>query len=119
MSSNGESLKSIVQKLVELDEEELRYKNLLNEIKDKKEEVSDIVMNMMVSNKIQDKDIILNGTKIKYLTTRNQEPVTKKLINDKLQLFFNDKNKADEVTHFIYDQRKVITKNSLQIKKIN
>jgi thioester reductase-like protein len=119
MSSQGDNLKLVVQKLVELDEEEQRYKNLLNEIKDKKEEVSDILMNMMVSNNIQNKDIILNGKKIKYLTTRTQETVTKKLINDKLELYFNDKKKANEVTQFIYEKRNVITKNALQIKKIN
>jgi len=115
MSSHGENLKSAVQKLIELDEEEQRYKNLLNEIKDKKEEISDIVMNMIVTNNIQEKDIILGEKKVKYTTSRTQENITKKLINDKLEQYFNDKKKAYEATQFIYDNRNVITKNLLKI----
>jgi hypothetical protein len=112
---SSENLKIVVQKLIELDEEEARYKNLLNEIKDKKEEMSDIVMNIIISQKIEEKDIILGEKKVKCITTRNPESITKKLINDKLEMYFNDRKRANEVTQFIYSQRNVITKKLLKI----
>ena len=110
-----ESLKSYVQKLIELDEQETKYKALLNEIKDKKEEVSETLMNIMVTNQIQDKDIILAGKKVKYAVSNTQEAITKKLILDKLTLYFKDAKQAEQVTQFIYDQRNTVTKNYLKI----
>jgi len=115
MSIEKESLKSYVQKLIELDDEETKYKALLNEIKDKKEEVSETLMNIMVSNQIQDKDIILGGKKVKYSVSNTQESITKKLILDKLTLYFKDAKEAEKVTQFIYDQRNTVTKNYLKI----
>lgn len=115
MSLEKESLKTYVQKLIELEDEETKYKTILNEIKDKKEEVSDILMNFMVSNQIQDKDIILGGKKVKYSTLRTQESITKKLILDKLTLFLKDEKQAEQATQFIYDQRNTVTKNFLKI----
>ena len=110
-----ESLKSYVQKLIELDEQETKYKALLNEIKDKKEDVSETLMNIMVTNQIQDKDIILGGKKVKYAVSNTQEAITTKLILDKLTLYFKDAKQAEQVTQFIYDQRNTVTKNYLKI----
>jgi hypothetical protein len=115
MSLEKENLKTYVQKLIELEDEEAKYKTILNEIKDKKEEVSEILMNFMVSNQIQDKDIILAGKKVKYSTSRTQESITKKLILDKLTLFLKDEKQAESATQFIYDQRNTVTKNFLKI----
>jgi len=115
MSLGKENLKTYVQKLIELEDEEAKYKTILNEIKDKKEEVSEILMNFMVSNQIQDKDIILAGKKVKYSTSKTQESITKKLILDKLTLFLKDEKHAEQATQFIYDQRNTVTKNFLKI----
>lgn len=115
MSVEKESLKSYVQKLLELDEQETKYKTILNEIKDQKEEVSETLMNIMVSKQIQDKDIILGGKKVKYAVSNTQESITKKLILDKLTLYFKDAKEAEKVTQFIYDQRNTVTKNYLKI----
>ncbi len=115
MSIEKESLKSYVQKLIELDNEEAKYKTILNEIKDKKEEVSETLINILVTNQIQDKDIILGGKKVKYSVLNTQESITKKLILDKLTMFLKDEKLAEQATQFIYDKRNIITKNILKI----
>jgi len=115
MSIEKESLKPCVQKLIELDNEEAKYKAILNEIKDKKEEVSEILINILVSTQSQHKDIFLGGKKVKYSVLNTQESITKKLILDKLTMFLKDEKLAEQATQFIYDKRNIITKNILKI----
>ncbi len=77
----------------------------------------------MNENNMQNKNIILSDGKLRYVTTKTSESITKKYIQAKLTEFFNDKEKAKEVTNYIYDTRnqngKCPIKEKYKIKRSN
>lgn len=103
---------------IKLDEEEKKYKFNIKNIKDKKDQLEENILEYMRSNQIEHKDINLGtGGKLKYAQIKVQENITKKLIIDKLSKYFNDSDKAREITDFIYSDRKNDTK--IYLKKID
>ena len=111
--------KEYITKLVELEEKEDKYKNILNEIKKEKEILNDKIIDFMQKNNITDKDIILGDKKIKYIKSKVSENITKKLIENRLKKFFNNNNQAEEVLNFIYNDRNMNEKVSLKISLVN
>ena len=112
MSSN---LKDYIEKLVSLENQEIKFKSELDNIKKEKETVSNTIINYMEKNNITDKDIMYGSSKIKYSTTKIQDNITKKLIFEKLKIFLKSENLATEATTFIYSDRNNNIKKSLKI----
>ena len=111
-----ENLKEYIHKFVKLEEEEDKYKEILNDIKKKKESVSNSLIQIMEESNITDKDIIFGNKKIKYFSTKVQDSITKTLIKTRLQLYFNnDEAKSNDLTNFIYNDRNYSIKNNLKI----
>ena len=114
MSNN---LKKYIEKLVELDNEEEKYKSIFTNIKKEKENINNTIMKYMEDNNITDKDIIYGDKKIKYSTSNIIDNITKKLILDRLKIFLKDEKMAEEATKFIYTDRASSKKNTLKILK--
>ena len=85
---NKENLKEYIQKLLEIDKEEIKLKDYMNELKEKKNKLNTSVIYFIEQNNIQDKDIVFGDKKIKYALTKNQENITKGLIFEKFSLYF-------------------------------
>jgi hypothetical protein len=113
MSTN--ILKEYIEKLVELDREEEKYKNIFSNIKKEKESLNTNIINYMEKNNITNKDIIFDNKKIKYITNNVTENITKKLILERLTIFLKNEEIANEATKFIYSDRSSTKKNSLKI----
>ena len=118
MSDNTIFLKENIQKLIDLDKEEEKYKNIFSNIKKEKESLNTNIINFMKKNNITEKDIIFGDKKIKYSTLKVQDNITKKLIYDRLKIFLKDDVIANNATHFIYSDRNVSEKNFLKISEI-
>jgi hypothetical protein len=108
-------LKDYVQKLVELDKQEEKYKNIINDLKKEKDNISENIITFLEKNNITDKDILYGESKIKYSKNKVQDGITKKLIQDRLKIFLKNDNLALEATNFIYSDRNSIYKTSLKI----
>jgi len=115
MSSN---LKEYIEKLISLENQELKYKTEMNNIKKEKENISNSILNYMEKNNITDKEIIYGNNKIKYSSTKIQDNITKKLIFERLKIFLKNENMATDATNFIYSDRNNSIKNSLKITNI-
>lgn len=111
-------LKDYVQKLIELEKEEEKYKNIYINIKKEKDKLTDNILNFMEQNDIKDKDIIYGDKKIKYSTIKIQDGITKKLIEERLKIFLKNENQAHEATNFIYTGRNSSNKNFIKITNI-
>ena len=111
--------KEYISKLVEIEEKEDKYKNILLEIKKDKEKINDKIINFMEKNNITDKEIIFGERKIKYMKNNITETITKKLIENRLKQFFKDDNQALSVVNFIYNDRNKNEKVSLKISLLN
>ena len=109
------NLKNHIEKLLELEEEEEKYKNLFNNIKKKKENLNNEIMFYMEKNNITNKDIIYGNNKIKYTQTNVTDGITKKLINERLSVFLQDEKIALDATNFIYSDRSSSVKKQIKI----
>jgi hypothetical protein len=108
-------LKNNIEKLIELENEESKYKEHISNLKKEKDEVTSNIVTFMERNKITDKDIIFGNSKIKYAQTKVQEGITKKRIQDRLTLFLKNENIAKEATDFIYSERDAKYNKSIKI----
>ncbi len=113
-----EYLKSNVEKLIELDKQEDKYKNIISELKKEKDAVNNNIINFMEKNNITNKDIILGDTKIKYAQTKVAENITKKRIYERLTTYFGDEKSAKQATDFIYSERESKINKSIKILNI-
>ena len=111
----SEYLKSNIEKLIQLENEENMYKEKMGELKKEKESVSDNILTFMERNNITNKDIIFGNSKIKYTQTKVQEAITKKRIQDRLTLYLKSENLAKEATDFIYSDKNYKINKSIKI----
>ena len=111
-------LKEYIQKLVEIEKEEDKYKNIFANIKKEKESLNNNIINFLQKNNITEKDIIFGDKKIKYSLLKVQENITKKLINDRLKIFLKSEKMANDATEFIYNERNSNQKPTIKISNI-
>lgn len=116
--SDTDNLKIYIQKMIEIDDEEDKYKNILSKIKNEKENLNNNIIKLLEKNNITDKDIIYGNKKIKYGISKVQDSITKKLIEERLKIFLKDEILANNATNFIYSKRHVNEKPVLKISNI-
>lgn len=111
----SDEFKNNLKKWLKFDNEEKNIKDNLNFIKTEKIKYEDKILSYMENNNLTNKDIILdNDCKIKYKETKVTETITKKLIYDRLKSYFGSDQKAEEITNYIYNNRKSDLKISLR-----
>ena len=103
--SDGNNLKDYVQKLVEIEKEEEKYKNICSNLKKEKDNLNEYIIQYLEKNKITNKDIIYGDKKIKYSLMKTQDNITKKLIYERLKIFLKSESVATDATNFIYSDR--------------
>lgn len=78
-------------------------KNKLQKIKKDKEY---IILEYMKKNNITNNDIVLNDGKLKYYNSKLTEPISKKLITEKINEYFkNNKLEGDKLLDYIFNNR--------------
>ena len=117
--SEIDNLKIYLEKLIEVEEEEKKYKEFIEELKKNKDNLNKNIINIIEKNNIGDKDIIINNKKIKYVVQKIQDGITKKHILDRLKDYFKNENKALEITNFIYNNRESSLKKLIKISDKN
>ena len=119
----SQELKNAIQKYVEIDNKMNKIKELNKSLKKERDGIDKFILNYMNENNMQNKNIILSDGKLRYVTTKTSESITKKYIQAKLSEFFNNKEKAKEITDYIYDTRNqtesVQLKRSINKKKVS
>ena len=118
MDNMQDNFKRNIKKIIDLENEEKRIKDMLNKIKEEKDNLNDNLILFMETNNITNKDIIYGDKKIKYIKTKNTEGITKKLIFYKLKQYLSDDKSATEAVEFIYSDRKSDYKTTIKIMDI-
>ncbi len=111
-------LKKTVKRIIEIEDEETKLKNMLNKIKEEKDVVNNNLIQFMETNNITDKDIVIGSKKIKYATSKNTESITKKLIYDRLKVFLKSEKAAEDAVDYIYSDRGSTTKSYIKISDV-
>ena len=118
MDNMQDNFKRNIKKIIDLENEEKRIKDMLNKIKEEKDNLNDNLILFMESNNITNKDIIYGDKKIKYIKTKNTEGITKKLIYEKLRNYFQSDKSASEATEYIYKDRASEYKTTIKITDV-
>lgn len=112
------NLKEYIQKLLDIEKEEEKYKNIISKLKKEKDNVNTSVIDFLEKNNITNKDIIFGDKKIKYSLMKTQDTITKKLIEERLKVYLNSDSKGIEATNFIYSDRHINQKAVIKISDI-
>jgi hypothetical protein len=113
--SVSDDFKKNISYWLKLEAEEKKYKDGLRDLKDKKTIIEEDILDYMKSNNITHKDITVgDGIKLKYAELKTQENISKRMILDRLTKYFNNVTKANEITNFIYSERKSDVKSYLK-----
>jgi len=110
--------KSYIHELVKLDKEEEEYKIKIKKVKEEREMIENVLIDYIEKNNYQDKNFVYQNKNIKYSTVKTQDSITKKLILERLELFLENKKKAEDAVFFIYTDRDVKKKTVLKINNI-
>ena len=108
--------KSAIKEWYKCEIEEKNLKSKLSELKKNKDGVESIIIQYMVTNSIQDKDIHIGEHVLKYGETKSTEGITKKLIMERLTEYFQgNQEEAEKVTEYIYSNRNSSSKPTLKL----
>lgn len=115
-------LKENVIAWVKYDDEISKYKKELSDIKDKinniitkRENFESNIIEIMETNKLEKKDIIISDGKIKYNQSKTSNPLTKKYLEKCLIKYFNNnKEQSEELLNYIYKNREIVVKTSIK-----
>jgi hypothetical protein len=110
--------KTQIQQLLEYEKIEEDYKSKLKKIKEQKEKLEQELIQYIEENQYQETNFVYQNKNIKYATQKTQETITKKLIHERLTLFFQNEKKAEDAVFFIYTDREVKKKPILRINDI-
>ena len=115
-------LKQIVKEYLDVDNEIATLQKALKERKDKKEKLSKMILGTMKNKDIQQMNV--NNEKLVYSVTQYKTPLTKPYLNNVLNNYFNNEDKAQNVLDHILENRGRVEKVKLKRigdkkKKIN
>lgn len=114
--SSKEQLSQNIKKWLLLDKEMKMLQKELKERKKKKNELTDVLVEIMKKNEIDCVDI--NDGKIMYTQSSVKSPLNKKHLLESLDKYFADDNSVptDEIVNFILENRTVNLKESIRLK---
>ena len=95
------------------------FKASLKKLEDRKKNLYSKIHNKMIEKKV-DTLKLPNGAKIKNYVRKTKESINKKFIENRLQLYCNERNlDYDEISDFIYNPkyRQVIEKHAIRKQK--
>tara|TARA_B100001094_G_C17889158_1_gene650777 strand:- start:126 stop:512 length:387 start_codon:yes stop_codon:yes gene_type:complete len=110
-----EDFRSKVKDWIECDNEINELNNKIKEIKSKKIELNNEILQFMQDNNIE--DISTKQCKLKTYTSTSQKGLNKDYIKSKLKSVFDDEHKAIEITDIILNNREKTT--TTKLKRIN
>ena len=115
-------LKQIVKEYLDIDNEIATLQKAIKERKDKKEKLSKMILGTMKNKDIQQMNV--NNEKLVYSVTQYKTPLTKPYLNNVLNNYFNNEDKAQNVLDHILENRGRVEKVKLKRvgdkkKKIN
>ena len=110
-----EDFRNKVKEWIDYDNQINELNNKVKELKAKKNDLNNEVLEFMKSNNIE--DISTKQCKLKTYTSTSQKSLNKDYIKNKLKTALDDEHKAVELTDLILNNREKTT--SIKLKRIN
>jgi len=110
-----EVLVSKIKKWLEYENKIAELQKQMKEVKKNKTILSNDLKEIMKSKELDCIDV--NQGKILYTTTHVKKGINKKYLADVLNKFFENETRANEVCHFILENRESQIKENIKLKK--
>ena len=105
-------LKNVVKEYLDIDNEISTLQKAIKERKEKKEKLSKVILGTMRTQDIQQMNI--NNEKLVYQVTQYKTPLTKPYLNNVLNDYFHNEDKAQNVLSHILENRGRVEKVKLK-----
>ena len=110
-----EQLVGNIKEWIKIDNEITKLKNEIKERTNRKKKLTEGLVTVMKSNKIDCFDI--NDGQIMYKKKEIKQPITKTHLMNVLSTFYNgDSERVNELNTFIMENRKIVTKETISRK---
>lgn len=116
MDPTKEQLIASIKEWIDIDNNIRDVQKEMKEKRERKKELSKLLVDIMKDNEIDSFDI--KGGSLIYKETKVRAPITKKNLTLILNKYFENSNKADEISNFILENREETIRESIQ-RKIN
>jgi hypothetical protein len=112
--SISDEFKSYISKLTTLDEEIDTHATYIKKLRKKRDQVEENIIDYIKKNSMEKTEIYSGKIKLKYTVRNTPVSFSKKSISDILNIYYKDKDKAEQLTKYLYNNR---PKNSKEILK--
>lgn len=107
-----QKLKMATKEYLELDNQIITLQKAIRERKKKKEKLSSLILGAMKNNEIQQMN--LNQDKLVYCVSQHKTPMNKDYLNNVLNTYFKNEQKASDVLTHIFENRGRVEKVRLK-----
>ena len=105
-------LKAAMKEYLDLDNQIITLQKAIRERKKRKEEISKIILGAMKNNEIQQMN--LKEDKLVYCVSQHKKPMNKEYLNNVLNSYFKNEDKASDVLTHIFENRQRVEKVRLK-----
>jgi len=106
-----------LKRFISIDNEIKGLNERIKLLRDNRTELSDNLIDYAIKNNISNKDIRINNEKIKFTSSKIQQPLTFKYLEKSLNEIIMDKNKVGNIVDYIKNKRE--TKIVNEIKRLS
>lgn len=107
--------KNNIKELLDIESKSNELKKELNNLKSKKDDIENDILNYINENNIKNKDIYINNKKISCANSKSYESISKKFVLQRLIEFLNDDDQANKIANYIFNSRNINEKEYLKI----
>jgi hypothetical protein len=103
-----------IKRWLEIENKILSLQRELKEVKKNKKQISLDLTDIMKSKNLDSIDV--NQGKILYTKNKSKKGINKKFLEDVLNKFYEDNNKAKEICEYILENRETVEKENIRLK---
>ena len=103
-----------IKRWLEIENKILSLQRELKEVKKNKKQISLDLTDIMKSKNLDSIDV--NQGKILYTKNKSKKGINKKFLEDVLNKFYEDNNKAKEICDYILENRETVEKENIRLK---
>jgi len=103
-----------IKRWLEIENKILSLQRELKEVKKNKKQISLDLTDIMKSKNLDSIDV--NQGKILYTKNNSKKGINKKFLEDVLNKFYEDNNKAKEICEYILENRETVEKENIRLK---
>jgi len=108
------SFEDKVKQYISIDNEIIILNEKIKDLKDKKTKLSNVLTNYANEKELSNKDIRINNEKIKFTSSKVQQPLTFKYLEKSLNEIIDNKSRVVDIITYIKSKRDIKVVNEIK-----